>query len=228
MRSANRFGIVVYTATGRELAYIPTETLPTNCCFGSGTEANVLYVHSRRRPVPHPDERRRPPPGHRPLAKGGWVPLFDGQSAKGWTPRGRADRLEAVNGELHLFSTVNVWVVSDVQMADFEVEAEVNSPSKPPQKTTISTPGWGFGCSVKPEKPKGYQCEVERESAGKNGRRLRHRAGRLAVPEGRKANRCDEAKKQGAVPRRQVEQIPRSCRRAADSNMDQWPADFRP
>jgi len=44
VRSASRFGIVVYTADGQELARIPTETLPTNCCFGTGTEANVLYI----------------------------------------------------------------------------------------------------------------------------------------------------------------------------------------
>ena len=44
VRSADRFGIVAYTPNGRELAYIPTETLPTNCCFGLGEDANTLYI----------------------------------------------------------------------------------------------------------------------------------------------------------------------------------------
>ena len=46
VRSASRFGIVVYTATGRELAYIPTETLPTNCCFG-GEDFKTLFITAR-------------------------------------------------------------------------------------------------------------------------------------------------------------------------------------
>lgn len=45
VRSADRFGIVVFAAdTGQELAYIPTPSLPTNCCFGVGRESSVLYV----------------------------------------------------------------------------------------------------------------------------------------------------------------------------------------
>jgi len=169
VRSASRFGIVVYTATGRELAYIPTETLPTNCCFGTGTEANVLYVTAGGGLYRIPMNVAGHHPATAPLAKGGWVPLFDGQSAKGWTPRGRADRLEAVNGELHLFSTANVWVVSDVQMADFEVEAEVKLPEQAAAKDDHFNSGLGFRLFGETGKPKGYQCEIERESAGKNG-----------------------------------------------------------
>ena len=44
VRSAERFGIVVFTPDGDELAYIPTPDLPTNCCFGRGSEATTLYV----------------------------------------------------------------------------------------------------------------------------------------------------------------------------------------
>jgi gluconolactonase len=44
VRSADRFGIVVYSPEGEELAYIPTPELPTNCCFGSGDGATMLYV----------------------------------------------------------------------------------------------------------------------------------------------------------------------------------------
>lgn len=44
VRSADRHGIVVYSPQGKELAYIPTKELPTNCCFGIGKEAKTLYV----------------------------------------------------------------------------------------------------------------------------------------------------------------------------------------
>jgi gluconolactonase len=44
VRTANRFGIVVFTPEGKERAYIPTPDLPTNCCFGAGREASTLYV----------------------------------------------------------------------------------------------------------------------------------------------------------------------------------------
>lgn len=44
VRSANRHGIVVYTPKGKELAYIPTKELPTNCCFGRADDGSTLYV----------------------------------------------------------------------------------------------------------------------------------------------------------------------------------------
>ncbi|MAV38384.1 MAG: gluconolactonase [Planctomycetaceae bacterium] len=44
VRSAERFGIVVFTAQGRERAYIKTPQLPTNCCFGRGADAKTLYI----------------------------------------------------------------------------------------------------------------------------------------------------------------------------------------
>ena len=169
VRSASRFGIVIYTATGRELAYVPTGTLPTNCCFGTGAEANVLYVTAGGGLYRITMNVAGFHPATAPLAKDGWVTLFDGESAKGWTPRGRADQLEAVNGELHLFSTANVWVVSDVQMADFEVEAEVKLPEQSAAKDDHFNSGLGFRLFGETGKPKGYQCEIERESAGKNG-----------------------------------------------------------
>ena len=54
--------------------------------------------------------------------------LFDGKSTKGWTPRAKVESFVAKDGELQLFSKVNVWVVSDLKMRDFEVEAEVKIP----------------------------------------------------------------------------------------------------
>lgn len=44
VRSADRFGIVVFDPHGKELAYIPTPELPTNCCFGIGELSKTLFV----------------------------------------------------------------------------------------------------------------------------------------------------------------------------------------
>jgi gluconolactonase len=44
VRNASRFGIVVFSPAGKERAYIPTPDLPTNCCFGAGRDASMLYV----------------------------------------------------------------------------------------------------------------------------------------------------------------------------------------
>lgn len=44
VRSAERFGIAVYTPDGKELAFLKTPGLPTNCCFGTGAEAKTLYL----------------------------------------------------------------------------------------------------------------------------------------------------------------------------------------
>ena len=57
-----------------------------------------------------------------------WIHLFDGKTTQGWTPRAKVESFEAKDGELRLFSKVNVWVVSDLKMADFEVQTEVKIP----------------------------------------------------------------------------------------------------
>ncbi|MBI1315131.1 SMP-30/gluconolactonase/LRE family protein [bacterium] len=44
VRSASRFGIVVFSSTGKELAYLETPVLPTNCVFGSGDQSRTLYI----------------------------------------------------------------------------------------------------------------------------------------------------------------------------------------
>lgn len=44
VRKEERHGIVVFSPEGKELAYIPTEPLPTNCTFGKGADASTLYV----------------------------------------------------------------------------------------------------------------------------------------------------------------------------------------
>ena len=44
VRSEDSFGIVVYSPEGEELDRLKTPSLPTNCCFGKGPTANILYV----------------------------------------------------------------------------------------------------------------------------------------------------------------------------------------
>lgn len=44
VRSADRFGIVIFSPKGDERGYIKTPTLPTNCCFGLGGQSKTLYI----------------------------------------------------------------------------------------------------------------------------------------------------------------------------------------
>ena len=44
VRNVTRPGIVVYSPKGAELAYIPTEELPTNVGFGRDQDINLLYI----------------------------------------------------------------------------------------------------------------------------------------------------------------------------------------
>ncbi len=44
IRKEERHGIVVFSPEGKELAYIPTEPLPTNCTFGKGSDSKMLYI----------------------------------------------------------------------------------------------------------------------------------------------------------------------------------------
>lgn len=96
-----------------------------------------------------------------------WVDLFDGKSLDGWTARGEVETLEVVDGEIHLFSKKNVWVVTDKVMGDFEVTAEVLLPEDAAEVKLNS--GLAFRCTGESGKPKGYQCEIEAPSPGQNG-----------------------------------------------------------
>jgi hypothetical protein len=91
-----------------------------------------------------------------------WTSLFDGKTTDGWTPRGNVQKLEAVNGELHLLSKGNIWVLSDLEMKDFEVECEV----KIPLDYEKFNSGLGFRLTGKNGKPKGYQFEIDRSKPG--------------------------------------------------------------
>jgi hypothetical protein len=67
-----------------------------------------------------------------------------------------------VKGELHLVSTANVWVVSNLQLSDFVAELEV----KIPQENAGFNSGLGFRLVGDKGKPKGYQCEIDRTKPG--------------------------------------------------------------
>ena len=90
-------------------------------------------------------------------SEGDWVSLFDGDSTKGWTPRGEVESFRAVGDELQIVSQKNVWIVSDVVLTDFEVEAEV----KLPDDAIGFNSGLGFRLVGSKGKPKGYQCEID-------------------------------------------------------------------
>ena len=44
VRSGKRFGIAAYSPAGKELAFLKTPTLPSNCCLGVGHDAATLYI----------------------------------------------------------------------------------------------------------------------------------------------------------------------------------------
>ena len=101
------------------------------------------------------------------LPAGEWIDLFAENSTEGWTPRGEVEKFEIVDGEVHLFSKKNVWVVSDRKMKDFEVSVEVKLPEDA-EATKLNT-GLGFRLQGETGKPKGYQCEIMEPVPGKNG-----------------------------------------------------------
>ena len=91
-----------------------------------------------------------------------WISLFDEKTTDGWSPRSKVEKFEAINGELQLLSKVNVWVLSDLEMKDFEVECEV----KIPLDYEKFNSGLGFRLTGKNGKPKGYQFEIDRYKPG--------------------------------------------------------------
>jgi hypothetical protein len=91
-----------------------------------------------------------------------WIPLFDGKTTQGWNPRAKVESFKAVNGELRLLSKVNVWVLNDLEMNDFEAECEV----KIPLDYEKFNSGLGFRLTGKSGKPKGYQFEIDRNKPG--------------------------------------------------------------
>ena len=94
--------------------------------------------------------------------KENWIHLFDGETTKGWTPLSKVKEFKAVNGELRLLSKVNVWVISDLEMNDFEAKCEV----KIPLDYEKFNSGFGFRLTGKTGKPKGYQFEIDQIKPG--------------------------------------------------------------
>ena len=172
VRSENRFGIVAYTPSGKELAYIPTKSLPTNCCFGKGKNSNILYITAGGGLYQIKMNVSGYHPATAPISKRkdiGWISLFNGKTTEGWVPRGEFEFFKALNGELHLLSNKNIWVVSKAQATNFEVELEVKLPPESKIKNDHFNSGLGFRLIGETGKPKGYQCEIERNAGGKNG-----------------------------------------------------------
>ncbi|MGY8768903.1 MAG: 3-keto-disaccharide hydrolase [Pirellulales bacterium] len=95
-----------------------------------------------------------------------WIALFDGQTTKGWTPREEVVSFKAVDGELQLLSKKNVWVTSDLKVADFIFEGEAKIPQ---EDSKGFNSGFAFRCQGETGKPKGYQCEIESADPGSNG-----------------------------------------------------------
>ncbi|MDF1860489.1 MAG: sulfatase-like hydrolase/transferase [Verrucomicrobiales bacterium] len=102
------------------------------------------------------------------LTSGGdWIELFDGKTLDGWNARGEVETLSVVDGEIHLLAKNNVWVVSDRVMGDFEATVEVLLPGDAAEAKLNS--GLAFRLTGAEGKPKGYQCEIEAPSPGRNG-----------------------------------------------------------
>ena len=91
-----------------------------------------------------------------------WISLFDGKTTQGWIPLREVESFKAAEGELRLLSKVNVWILNDLQMKDFEVECEV----KIPLDYEKFNSGLGFRLINRAGKPKGYQFEIDRGKPG--------------------------------------------------------------
>ena len=84
-----------------------------------------------------------------------WFDLFDGKTLTGWTPRSDA-KITVVDGEIHIESKTNVWVVTDRKLTDFVLEVEV----KVAEGDHVNS-GIAFRCQGEKGKPRGYQCEID-------------------------------------------------------------------
>jgi arylsulfatase A-like enzyme len=96
-----------------------------------------------------------------------WVNLFNGKNTEGWTPREEVETFEAIDGEIHLLATKNVWVTSQLQMDNFEASVEVLLPEDA-KEAGLNT-GFSFRILGEEGKPKGYQIEIEGDVPGENG-----------------------------------------------------------
>ena len=90
----------------------------------------------------------------------GWQSLFDGKTLSGWKTFAKGQRVEVVNGEIHILSKkTNLWLLSEKSFENFEFEVEVKMP------VGIYNSGIGFRCTNS-KKLKGYQCEIDKKKSG--------------------------------------------------------------
>jgi hypothetical protein len=91
-------------------------------------------------------------------ADGEWQSLFDGKTLDNWEARATGD-VKAVDGEIHILTTSNLWLVHKETFDNFELEVEALMPADGYNS------GIGFRCTGD-KKPKGYQCEVANKKSG--------------------------------------------------------------
>lgn len=97
---------------------------------------------------------------HADSADRDFEPLFDGKSLDGWTAMTEGD-VAAKYGEIQLLAKgKNLWLLNDQTFGDFELTVEAKMP-----KDGYNS-GIGFRCTAAGNKPKGYQCEIDRQKSG--------------------------------------------------------------
>jgi N-sulfoglucosamine sulfohydrolase len=91
----------------------------------------------------------------------GFKSLFDGSDLDlaAWDARAEGE-VRAVDGEIHILSKQNLWLVHEKEFKNFELEVEALMPSEGGYNSGI-----GFRC-VGDKKPKGYQCELADAKSG--------------------------------------------------------------
>ncbi|MBG86552.1 MAG: hypothetical protein CMO80_06595 [Verrucomicrobiales bacterium] len=99
-------------------------------------------------------------------ADSGWINLSKNDSTVGWTPRGEVVSFVSKKGEFQLETEKNVWVASDLKLADFIAELEVKLPKR--DKPNFNS-GLAFRCTGDKGKPKGYQVEIDARRPSQTG-----------------------------------------------------------
>ena len=90
-----------------------------------------------------------------------WKSLFDGKTLDGWSTKAKGQIVKVVDGEIHILSKkANLWLLSDLELTDFELEVEALMP-----KAGSYNSGVGFRCGSG-KKPLGYQCEIDGKKSG--------------------------------------------------------------
>ncbi len=89
-----------------------------------------------------------------------WIELFDGKTFNGWKALAEGD-VTVENGEIRILAKgKNLWLIHDAAYDDFELQVEAKMP------VGQYNSGIGFRCTGQAGKPKGYQCEIDRDKSG--------------------------------------------------------------